>query len=134
VPHYRTLDSWSRERRVVAKADALEQGRNPRCIVTSLSWTSIDGRKLYEEVYCARGEMENRIKEQQLYLFADRTSTQTLRANRIRLDLSSVAYLLLSALHRLALAGTEMARTQCHTISLRLLKIGGLIRITARKE
>ncbi len=130
---YRTLDSWTRDRRVVAKAEALEQGRNPRFIVTSLPWSVIVGKTLYEEVYCARGDMENRIKEQQLYLFADRTSAQTMRANQIRLDLSSVAYVLLAALRRLALAGTEMARAQCHTIRLRLLKIGALVRITARK-
>lgn len=130
---YRTLDSWSRSRRVVAKAESLEKGPNPRFIVTSLPWKAIDGRTLYEDVYCARGDMENRIKEQQLYLFADRTSAATMRANQIRLDLSSVAYVLLAALRRLALAGTEMARAQCHTIRLKLLKIGALVTLSARK-
>jgi len=130
---YRTLESWSRERRVVAKAEWLEKGRNPRFIVTSLPRAVIDGKMLYEQVYCARGDMENRIKEQQLYLFADRTSAATMRANQVRLDLSSVAYVLLAALRRVALAGTDMARAQCHTIRLKLLKIGALVTITARK-
>jgi hypothetical protein len=130
---YRTLKSWSRSRRVVAKAESLEQGSNPRFIVTSLHWTAIDGRTLYEDVYCARGDMENRIKEQQLYLFADRTSAATMRANQIRLDLSSVAYVLLAALRRLGLAGTEMAHAQCHTIRVKLLKIGALVTLSARK-
>lgn len=130
---YRTLTSWSRERRVIAKAESLEKGSNPRFIVTSLPRNRYDGRTLYETVYCARGDMENRIKEQQLYLFADRTSAATMRANQIRLDLSSVAYVLLAALRRLALAGTEMARAQCHTIRSKLLKIGALVTLSARK-
>lgn len=130
---YCTLDSWSRVRRVVGKAEWLPGGRNPRFIVTSLHWKEIDGKLLYEDVYCARGDMENRIKEQQLYMFADRTSAQTLRANQIRLDFSSVAYVLMAALRRLALAGTEMAHAQCHTIRLKLLKIGALVTLTARK-
>jgi hypothetical protein len=127
---YRTLDSWSRERRVVGKAEHLEKGANPRFVVTSLSG---DPGQLYEEVYCARGEMENRIKEQQLHLFADRTSAATMRANQIRLWLSSVAYLLMHAVRRLALKGTELAKAQCETIRLKLLKIGAQVRITVRK-
>ena len=88
---------------------------------------------MYEDFYCARGDMENRIKEQQLDLFADRTSTHALHSNQIRLYLSSIAYCVLAALRRLALAGTEMAKAQCGTIRLRLLKIGAQVRITARK-
>jgi len=130
---YRTLTSWSCERRVIAKAEHLDRGSNPRFIVTSLLRSEHDGRTLYEDVYCARGDMENRIKEQQLYLFADRTSAATMRANQIRLDLSSVAYVLLAALRRLALAGTAMARAQCHTIRVKLLKIGALVTLSARK-
>jgi hypothetical protein len=127
---YRTLDSWSRERRVVAKAEHLDKGANPRFVVTSLSG---DPRQLYEEVYCARGEMENRIKEQQLHLFADRTSAATMRANQIRLWFSSVAYLLMHAVRRLALKGTELAKAQCETIRVKVLKIGAQVRITVRK-
>jgi len=127
---YRTLDSWSRARRVIAKAEHLDKGPNPRFVVTSLKG---DRRTLYEEVYCARGEMENRIKEQQLSLFADRTSAETMRANQIRLWFSSVAYLLMQAVRRLALQGTEMEKAQCQTIRLNLLKIGAQVKITVRK-
>ena len=137
---YRTVDSWSCARRVVAKAEQLtaptddgDGKRNPRFVVTSLSLSQVDARTLYEDVYCARGEMENRIKEQQLMLFADRTSAATLRANQLRLYCSSVAYVLLAALRRLGLAGTALARAQCTTIRLTLLKIGARIRITVRK-
>jgi hypothetical protein len=130
---YRTLSSWSRLRRVIAKAEHLEKGANPRFVVTSLSCQRRDPRALYEEDYCARGEMENRIKEQQLHLFADRTSCQTMRANQIRLFFSSVAYVLLEALRRLGLEGTEMAGAQCQTIRVKLLKIGALVRVTVRK-
>lgn len=130
---YRTLDSWSCTRRVVAKAEHMDKGSNPRFIVTSLSVDKLDGKTLYEEVYCARGDMENRIKEQQNYLFADRTSAATMRANTHRLLFSSIAYLLLSAMRRIALAGTSMARAQCHTIRNKLLKIGARIRVTARR-
>ena len=101
--------------------------------MTSLPIAQCDARTLYEDVYCARGEMENRIKEQQLGLFADRTSAATLRANQLRLYYSSVAYVLLAALRRLGLAGTALARAQCTTIRLTLLKIGARIRITVRK-
>ena len=130
---YRTRNTWSQRRRVVAKAEALPKGANPRFIVTSFSKDQVDAKTLYEEVYCARGEMENKIKEQQLFLFADRTSTHWMRSNQIRLYFSSIAYLLMSALRRLGLAGTEMARAQCDTIRCKLLKIGARIQITFRR-
>jgi hypothetical protein len=130
---YRTVDSWSRERRVVGKAEQLDKGANPRFVVTSLSAEAHPAQELYENVYCARGEAENRIKEQQLYLFADRTSAATLRANQLRLWFSSVAYTLLVALRRLGLAETPLADAQCQTIRLRLFKVGALVRITVRK-
>ncbi|MGH7751808.1 MAG: IS1380 family transposase [Gemmatimonadales bacterium] len=130
---YRTRTSWSRRRRVVGKAEHLPQGANPRFVVSSLSAQAWGARALYEELYCARGDMENRIKEQQLCLFADRTSAATMRANQIRLWFSSVAYLLLEALRRLGLEGTALARAQCDTIRLKLLKIGAQVRITVRK-
>src|SRR5512142_511954 len=130
---YRTLDSWSCERRVVAKAEHLAKGANPRFVVTSLSAEDRPARPLYEENYCGRGEAENRIKEQQLHLFADRTSAGTMRANRIRLPLSSIAYVLMNALRRLGLADTDLAEAQCQTIRLKLLKIGALVRVTFRK-
>jgi len=130
---YQTLDSWSQARRVIGKAEYLSKGANPRFVVTSLAREEVEAQPLYEELYCARGEMENRIKEQQLALFADRTSTATLRANQIRLYFSSFAYTLMNALRRLGLEGTEMARAQCQTIRLRLLKIGARINITVRK-
>jgi len=129
---YQTRKSWSRSRRVVAKAEHLEKGANPRFVVTSLSAAAWEARRLYEELYCARGEMENRIKEQ-LMLFADRTSTAFLRSNQIRLNLSSVAYLLMEALRRLGLKETDLAQAQCSRIRLKLLKIGALIRVTVRK-
>ncbi len=130
---YRTLNSWSRERRVVGKAEHLAQGSNPRFVVTSLAPEKVEARALYEDLYCARGDMENRIKEQQLALFADRTSTATMRANQLRLYFSSIAYVLLQTLRRIGLAGTELANAQCDTIRLKLLKIGAQIRITVRK-
>ena len=130
---YQTRNSWSRPRRVVGKAEYLAKGENPRFVVTSLSRTEYEGRSLYEQHYCARGEMENRIKEQQLDLFAVRTSTHTLRANQNRLYFSSFAYILLSALRRLGLSGTQWARAQCATIRLKLLKVGAQIRISVRK-
>jgi hypothetical protein len=129
---YQTRKSWSRARRVIGKAEHLAKGANPRFVVTSLSAQAWEARRLYEELYCARGEMENRIKEQ-LMLFADRTSTAFLRSNQIRLYFSSVAYLLMEALRRLGLKGTELARAQCATLRLKLLKIGALIRVTVRK-
>jgi len=130
---YRTHKSWSRERRVVGKAEHLAKGSNSRFVVTSLSKEEYDGRSLYEDLYCGRGEMENRIKEQQLMLFADRTSAEDMRANQIRLYLSSISYVLLSAMRRIGLAGTSFERAQCSTIRLKLLKIGALVRITVRK-
>lgn len=130
---YQTLETWSRERRVVAKAEHLSKGTNPRFIVTSLSPDKRPAQPLYEEDYCGRGEMENRIKEQQLHLFADRTSAGTMRANQIRLFFSSIAYTLLNALRRLGLPETELAEAQCQTIRLKLLKIGALVQVTVRK-
>lgn len=130
---YRTRSTWSRSRRVVAKAEYLPRGRNPRFIVTSLPKRGAVPKKLYESVYCARGDMENRIKEQQLFCFADRTSAQTMRANQVRLYFSSIAYTLLEALRRVGLRGTEMARAQCSTIRTKLLKIGAIVRVTVRK-
>ena len=130
---YQTRETWSRSRRVIGKAEYLPQGENPRFVVTSLGRERLEARALYEEVYCARGDMENRIKEQQLCLFADRTSCESLRANQLRLYFSSVAYLLLVALRQRGLAGTELAKAQCDTIRLKLLKIGAQVRITVRK-
>jgi hypothetical protein len=129
---YQTLTSWSRERRVIGKAEYLEKGANPRFIVTTLSAERMDARALYEDFYCARGDMENRIKEQQLDMFADRTSAATMRANQLRLYLSSAAYILMHALRRLGLKDTDLARAQCQTIRLKLLKIGAQIRVTVR--
>jgi hypothetical protein len=130
---YRTRKSWSRSRRVVGKAEHLSQGTNPRFVVTSLPADAFDARTLYEQQYCARGEMENRIKEQQLYLFADRTSAGTMRANQLRLWLSSVAYTLLQALRQFGLRGTELVRARCDTIRQKLLKIGASVRVTVRR-
>ena len=129
---YRTRESWSCERRVIGKAEFLEKGANPRFVVTSLSPERLGARALYEDLYCARGDMENRIKEQQLDLFADRTSAATMRANQLRLYLSSAAYMLMHALRRLGLKHTRLARAQCQTIRLKLLKIGAQIRLTVR--
>jgi hypothetical protein len=130
---WRTLDSWSRARRVVAKAEHLPQGTNPRFIVTSLPADAIAARTLYEDVYCARGDMENRIKEQQLDLFADRTSAATMRANQLRLWFASFAYLLLEALRRIGLRHTQFATATCGTIRLKLLKIGAQVRRSVRR-
>lgn len=130
---YRTQKSWSRERRVVGKAEHLAKGPNPRFVVTSLSGERFAPRPLYEECYCARGDMENRIKEQQLCLFADRTSCQTMRANQLRLWLSSAAYVLLQALRQHGLKDTPLEKARCDTIRLKLLKIGAVIRVTVRR-
>jgi len=130
---YRTLESWTRERRVIAKAEHLDKGPNPRFIVTSIEIQRIDAQILYEQLYCARGDMENRIKEQQLWLFADRTSAGKMRANQIRLYFSSAAYVLMQALRRLGLRGTQMAAAQCNTIRLKLLKVGAQVKVTVRK-
>ncbi|MEZ5551280.1 MAG: IS1380 family transposase [Pseudomonadales bacterium] len=130
---YRTRKSWSCERRVIGKAEYLPGKANPRFVVTNLPVSRAGARRLYEKLYCVRGEMENRIKEQQLGLFADRTSTATLRANQLRLYFSSFAYVLMHGLRRLGLMGTQHARAQCTTIRLKLLKIGARIRISVRK-
>jgi hypothetical protein len=130
---YKTRKSWSRERRVIGKAEYLPGKANPRFVVTNLSAREASAKRLYERLYCARGDMENRIKEQQLGLFADRTSTATMRANQLRLYFSSFAYVLLHSLRRLGLAGTAHAKAQSTTIRLKLLKIGARIRITVRK-
>ena len=130
---YQTLESWSRERRVVGKAEHLEKGANPRFVVTSLNREEYPAQALYEDHYCERGEMENRIKEQQLELFADRTSTHYLKSNQVRLWLSSVAYVLMNEMRRLGLAGTEMEQAQCSTIRLKLLKIGAQVKVTVRR-
>ena len=130
---YKTRDSWSRERRVVGKAEHLPQGPNPRFVVTSLSPEAWAAHALYEELYCARGEMENRIKECQLDLFADRTSAKSMRANQLRLWFASLAYVLLEALRRLALQATRLAQASCGTIRLKLLKIGALVRVSVRR-
>ena len=130
---WRTRKSWKQERRVIAKAEHLDKGGNPRFVVTSLTAEQMEGRALYEELYCARGEMENRIKEQQLALFADRTSTTLMRSNQLRLYFSTFAYLLMQGLRRLGLKETEMAQAQCQTIRVKLLRIGAQIRVTVRK-
>ena len=147
---YTTLKSWSRARRVVGKAEWLAEKEtepgghpstvrpskgeaNPRFVVTSLSIEACEARRLYEEIYCARGDMENRIKECQLDLFADRTSTATMRANQLRLYLASMAYVLLCALRRIGLKHTQFAKAGCGTIRLKLFKIGALVRISVRR-
>jgi hypothetical protein len=130
---YRTRKSWSRERRVIGKAEHLAKGANPRFVVTSLSAERVDAQTLYEERYCGRGEMENRIKEQQLYLFADRTSTHGMRSNQLRLLFSTIAYLLHLTLREFGLKGTELASAQADTIRVKLLKIGGRIRVSVRR-
>ncbi len=129
---YRTRKSWSRRRRVVAKCEQIKGKENPRYLVTSLSAAAWPAQQLYEQLYCARGEMENRIKEQ-LSLFSDRLSTETMRANQLRLYFSSLAYGLVHALRRLGLRGTEWAAAQVDTIRLRLLKIAAQVRVTARR-
>jgi ribosomal protein L32 len=130
--HETTTGSWSRRRRVVAKCEQLEDKENPRFVVTSLSRSQWPARALYEELYCARGEMENRIKEQ-MSLFAERVSSATMRANQLRLYLSAMAYVLMHGLRRLALVGTEFAKAQAQTIRLKLLKIGAQVRVSVRK-
>jgi DDE family transposase len=128
-----TRDSWSRPRRVIAKAEWTAGAANPRFVVTSLGRADAAPQPLYEEIYCARGDMENRIKECQLDLFADRTSAATLRANQLRLWFASMAYVLLCALRRIALVHTQFAKATCGTIRLKLLKIGALVRSSVRR-
>ena len=130
---WRTRDSWSRERRVVAKAEYTSGKANPRFVVTSLTHEEHEARHLYEQVYCARGDMENRIKECQLDLYSDRTSAHTMRANQLRLWFSSMGYVLVCALRRIALKHTQFARASCGTIRLKLLKIGAMVRTSVRR-
>ena len=128
-----TRRTWSRSRRVVAKAEWTKGEANPRFVVTSLRRNECKAKHLYEKVYCARGDMENRIKECQLDLYADRTSAATMRANQLRLWFHSMAYVLLCALRRIGLHDTEFAQASCGTIRLKLLKIGALVRISVRR-
>jgi hypothetical protein len=129
---YKTRKSWSCARRVVAKAEFLDKGENPRFVVTSLTAGQWAAQDLYEKLYCARGEMENRIKEQ-MCLFADRLSTDEMKGNQLRLYFSALAYTLMEALRRLGLKGTEWAQAQVDTIRLKLLKIGAVVRISVRR-
>jgi hypothetical protein len=130
---YRTRKSWSCSRRVVGKAEATPQGPNPRFIVTSLPVKEIPARKLYEDVYCARGEAENRIKECQMDLFGDRLSANLMRVNQLRLWFASFAYVLVESLRRLALSSTQFARASAGTIRLKLLKIGATVKTSVRR-
>jgi len=130
---YRTLKTWTRKRRVIGKAEWTRGDANPRFIVTNLDYGSGDARFLYEHIYCQRGEMENRIKECQGDLFADRTPTPTMRANQLRLWFSSFAYVLMCAVRRIGLAGTKFERATCGTIRLQLLKVGALVTISVRR-
>ena len=133
LENWDTREGWARPRKVVAKAEWLDDKANPRFIVTSLHWSDGDARKLYEDIYCARGEMENRIKECQADLFAGRTSAASMRANQLRLWFAAFAYVAMAALRRIGLAGTELARATCGTIRLKLLKIGALITTSVRR-
>jgi hypothetical protein len=128
-----TLDSWSRSRRVVGKAEWTQGDANPRYVVTSLSRAEAEARHLYETIYCARGEMENRIKECQADLFADRTSSHSMRSNQLRLWFASMAYTLVAALRRIALRHTQFANATCGTIRLKLLKIDALVKTSVRR-
>lgn len=139
---YATRTSWSAKRRVIAKAEHLPGKANPRFVVTSLPEWEVtedekliwnDARTVYEKLYCARGEMENRIKEQQLDLFADRTSTHYLKSNQLRVWLAAAGYVVLNALRRTALGGTQLARSYCGTIRAELLKIGGVVKVSVRR-
>ena len=130
---WQTRKSWSRERRIVAKAEWTGGAANPRFVVTSLAREEHEARHLYEKLYCARGEMENRIKECQLDLYADRTSAHTMRANQLRLWFASMAYVLLCALRHIGLVHTQFARASCGAIRLKLLKIGALVRTSVRR-
>ena len=130
---YSTRESWSRERRVVGKAEHLAKGANPRFVVTNIPAEEMGAQELYEKEYCARGDMENRIKEQQLYLFSIRTSTAFMWSNQVRLWFSSVAYTLLQYLRAFGLKGTTLEKAQCNTIRLKLLKICAMIKISVRR-
>ena len=128
-----TRRTWSRRRRIVAKAEWTQGEANPRFVVTSLAREECKARYLYEKIYCARGDMENRIKECQLDLYADRTSTATMRANQLRLWLASLAYILLCAVRRIGLHHTPFTDASCGTIRLKFLKIGAIVRISVRR-
>ncbi len=130
---YCTKKSWSGGRRVVCKAEHLEKGANTRFVVTSLKHSEYDAGTIYEKMYCARGEMENRIKARQLDLFSDRTSTHYMRSNQLRMYFSAFAYVLLECLRRSGLKGTRHCMAQCGTIRVKLLKVGTLIRQSARR-
>jgi hypothetical protein len=131
-PYQTTTGSWNRERRVVAKAEHIDGKENPRYLVTSFTVEECPAQRLYEQCYCARGDMENRIKEQ-FSLFADRASAESMRANQLRMYLSAVAYVLVSGLRRLGLKATELATAQVTTIRTRLLKIGAQVRVSLRR-
>jgi hypothetical protein len=128
-----TRKSWSRSRRVVGKAEWTGGEANPRFVVTTLAQDEAEARPLYEKIYCARGEMENRIKECQLDLFADRTSAKSMRANQLRLWFASMAYVLVAALRRIGLRQTQFADASCGTIRRKLLKIGALVTTSVRR-
>jgi hypothetical protein len=131
---YRTHKSWSRSRRVIGKAEHLKGNKaNPRFVVTTLSQSDFDAATVYEKEYCARGDMENRIKEQQLYLFADHLPCETMRANQLRLYFSTVAYVVMRALREYGLKDTPMANAQCDTIRVKLFKIGARVRVSVRR-
>jgi hypothetical protein len=129
---YETLDTWSKKRRVIAKAEYSPLGPNPRFVVTSLARRNLCPKAIYEIIYCQRGESENRIKELQLDLFADRTSTSSMASNQLRVYFSSVAYLFICLLRRIALAGTNWANAQTKTLRTKLFKIGAQIEVTVR--
>jgi len=129
---YQTLDSWSRARRVVGKAEHTIEGANPRYVVTTLNTSAWDARALYEELYCARGEAENRIGEQ-FELFADRASCETMAGNELRMQFSAMAYVLIDTLRRVALRHTQFADASAQTIRLKLLKLGALVKTTVRR-
>jgi Transposase DDE domain group 1 len=133
LENWDTRTGWARPRKIVAKAEWLGDKANPRFVVTTLHWSDGDARKLYEDIYCACGEMENRIKECQSDLFAGRTSAATMRANQLRLWFAGFAYVVMAALRRIGLGGTELSRATCGTIRLKLLKIGALITISVRR-
>jgi hypothetical protein len=130
---YRTLSTWSKKRRVVAKAEHLPDGANPRFVVTTIEKSETGARAIYEDLYCARGNMENRIKEQQMGLFSDRTSSHTLRANQLRLWFSGLAYVLMHELRRIGLKNTELMSAQAWTIREKLFKIGAVVTISFRR-
>lgn len=131
--NYRTLSTWSKKRRVVGKAEYLPDGANPRFVVTTIPKSEVGARELYEKLYCARGNMENRIKEQQMGLFSDRTSSHTLRANQLRLWFSSVAYVLMHELRRIGLKKTAFETAQAWTIREKLFKVGAIVTISFRR-